>query len=432
MATGVNVSKGNLYGALSPPAGETVSKGNLYGALSPPVSVSVSKALIYAVLSQLPVGVNVSKANLYAVLSPPVPAPPVPQPVPPIAPAPPPLPARPVQPPNVRIAGLDIQFQPTWDPTKANKLKESLDQILSQQANQIQQLKVLVATPATSVPVHELADTGGLGLDHTVAGLSAGQVLKATGATTAKFDFLKLAELAGVDANTLATAVNGDAFVYVNGYWSAVPLATGLGLANPGGDALVMWDASAVGGAGALEWAIQGAGIKITAGRIAVDDTQLTHGHLLGLLANDHPQYALLAAINSFVALQTFLAGLVSAGDLTLRGNLEQSGAEPEQRIQNTDDAVNEGTWRLHVEPGQEKHAAVNDDGSDAEDWLAVQRVGDVVDTIALEASSLTFNGFDVCAGELVPGAGAMPATITGYMTIVVGGKTIKVPYLSS
>jgi hypothetical protein len=432
VATGVNVSKGNLYGALSPPAGETVSKANLYGAFSPPLGVNVSKAIVYAVVSQLPVGVNVSKANLYAVLSPPVPVPPVPQPVPPIAPAPPPLPARPVQPPNVRIAGLDIQFQPTWDPTKANKLKESLEQILTQQANQIQAIKVLASTPATTVPVHELADASGLGPDHTVAGLTAGQVLKATGATTAKFDFLKFAELAGVDPNSLAAAANGSALVYLNGYWSAVPLAAGLGLVNPGGDALVMWDASAGGGAGGLTWALQGAGITITSGRIAIDDTQLTHGHLLGLLANDHPQYALLAAVNSFVAAQTFLAGLVSARDITLLGNLEQSGAEPEQRIQNTDDAVNEGTWRLHAEPGQEMHAAVNDDGSDAENWLAVQRTGDVVDTVAVEATSFTFNGFDVCCGELVPGAGAMPPSINGYITIVVGGKTIKIPYLSS
>jgi hypothetical protein len=50
MATGVNVSKGNLYGALSPPTGDGVSKANLYAALSPPIGVNVSKANLYAVL----------------------------------------------------------------------------------------------------------------------------------------------------------------------------------------------------------------------------------------------------------------------------------------------------------------------------------------------------------------------------------------------
>jgi hypothetical protein len=56
MATGVNVSKGNLYAVLSPPKGEAVSKANLYGALSPPKGVGVSKANLYAVLSSASAG----------------------------------------------------------------------------------------------------------------------------------------------------------------------------------------------------------------------------------------------------------------------------------------------------------------------------------------------------------------------------------------
>jgi hypothetical protein len=50
MATGVNVSKGNLYGAVSPPTGDGVSKANLYAVLAPPIGVNVSKANLYAVL----------------------------------------------------------------------------------------------------------------------------------------------------------------------------------------------------------------------------------------------------------------------------------------------------------------------------------------------------------------------------------------------
>jgi hypothetical protein len=54
MATGVNVSKANLYAVLTPPAGVGVSKANLYAALTPPAGVGVSKANLYAVLYPTP------------------------------------------------------------------------------------------------------------------------------------------------------------------------------------------------------------------------------------------------------------------------------------------------------------------------------------------------------------------------------------------
>jgi hypothetical protein len=46
--------------------------------------------------------------------------------------------------------------------------------------------------------LHVLATTTGLGVDHTVSGLSTGQVLRATGATTAQFMALDYADLTGV------------------------------------------------------------------------------------------------------------------------------------------------------------------------------------------------------------------------------------------
>ena len=49
--------------------------------------------------------------------------------------------------------------------------------------------------------VHELASSTGLGPFHSVSGLVASQVLKATGATTAEFEHLSHAELTGVTAN---------------------------------------------------------------------------------------------------------------------------------------------------------------------------------------------------------------------------------------
>jgi hypothetical protein len=50
--------------------GLNVSKANAYGVLSPPAGASVSKANIYSVLSPLPAGINVSKAVVYSVLNP--------------------------------------------------------------------------------------------------------------------------------------------------------------------------------------------------------------------------------------------------------------------------------------------------------------------------------------------------------------------------
>lgn len=48
---------------------------------------------------------------------------------------------------------------------------------------------------------HVLASTSGLGADHTVSGLTSGQVLRATGASTATFSVLQHSELGGVSAN---------------------------------------------------------------------------------------------------------------------------------------------------------------------------------------------------------------------------------------
>lgn len=54
---------------------------------------------------------------------------------------------------------------------------------------------------ATDLPAHVLATTSGLGSQHTVSGLTAGQVLQATGATTAVFGALAHSNLASVSAN---------------------------------------------------------------------------------------------------------------------------------------------------------------------------------------------------------------------------------------
>lgn len=320
--------------------------------------------------------------------------------------------------PGKKVGSLDIQFAKDWDSVKGNQLVQSLQQVISA----VNVLSSETVTPIPGVAVHELADQVGLGPDHTVAGLEENQVLIAQSAITAHFDFLHFGQIFGTDSGTFTAPTNGDVISFVNGYWTATPLSGALGLTDPGTDALIQWDTTANAGAGGLAWSLPGTGITLMSGSIAVNDHQLTHGHLLGLLADDHPQYALVAdtpllgAANVFTALNTFNAGLTVLGTTTLSGDLEQSGAEPEQHITNTDDASNEGSWRLHIEPGQWMQAAVNDDGSDAEDWLYVQRNADQVQTIGLEAEYLTFNGFDVVAADLVAGAPYVPLVIAGQV----------------
>lgn len=316
---------------------------------------------------------------------------------------------------GVKVGSLDIQFDKDFDQAKANQLVQSLQQVIAA-VNRV--ANAVVAPPAPGVAVHVLADQSGLGADHTVAGLEAGQVLVATAAARAHFAFLEFAQLARVDANTFAAPSQGDVIAFINGYWSAVSNSESLGLVNPGTDALVMWDTTANAGAGGLAWSLPGLGVLLTAGRIAVDASQLTHGLLLGLLADDHPQYALVGAANTWTHVQTFLAGLIAGDDIVLAGNLEQSGPQPEQRLTNTDDDPD--AWRLHVEAGQELWAACNDDGSDAEDWWYVQRIDDVVDTVGVSASYFRFNGADVLVGAL--GAGAR------YLTITVAGQIVVIP----
>lgn len=329
---------------------------------------------------------------------------------------------------STKVGNIDIQFGKDYDQTKANQLVQSLQQTIAAVntlANQI----ATPASPSDSVAPHVLATQAGLGEDQTTEGLEANQVLIATSPTEAHFAFLTFGQLGGADPNSFAAAENGDVIAFVNGYWSAVSNAQGLGLSDPGANSLIMWDTSADSGNGALAWAMAGNGIVISSGKIAVDAGELTHGDLLGLLADDHPQYALIGAPNTWADPQGFAGGFSSGADITLVGNLIQSGAQPDQVIVNTDDSPDEGAWRMHVEPGQQMFASVADDGSDGEDWLVVQREGELVDTVNVQAAFFTYNGFDVACATIAPGAGPMPATVAGYLTFTVAGVNVLVPY---
>lgn len=88
----------------------------------------------------------------------------------------------------------------------------------------------LVAT----VGSHILADTTGLGSTHTTSGLTAGQVLRATGATTAAFQSLVAADIPSLDTAKIATGTFADARIAVGNVTQHQAAITGTGAVNSG------------------------------------------------------------------------------------------------------------------------------------------------------------------------------------------------------
>jgi hypothetical protein len=326
-----------------------------------------------------------------------------------------------------KVGSLDIQFGPNWDMAKGNQLVQSLQQTISAVNSATTAIAALQASSGkggVTAPIL-LATTTQLGPNMSVSGLTAGQVLIATGATTAAFGSLEFGQLAGVDEGSFADPAEGDVIAFHDGFWTAMAdPSSGLGLADPGQNALVMWNETGK----AFAWAIPaaGGGIKLMAGAISVNAAQINHALLQGLhftvanpaiVANDHPQYALLAAANTWALQQTFSAGLISGSDIDVAGNIEQTGQEPEWRIQNTDDTTNEGTWRIHAEPGQLIFSTVSDDGSDGENWLCVTRIGELADAVNVQSNSFTYNGYDVLVAAPVGGS------TNPFLQVMAGGQ---------
>lgn len=298
-----------------------------------------------------------------------------------------------------RIPQLDVQFAQgsPYDPVKLQRMVQALTTVISQINTQNAQIAAIAAEETSGVAKHVFATESGLGPEHTVTGLIPGNVVIASSETTAEFAALKFSQLAQVDPNTFADPVQGDVITFIDGYWSAAA-QNPLDLANPGQNALVMWNEAADNYA----WAVPDNSLTLAAGTLSVNQDVINHANLEGLyyiegsssvIANDHPQYALLAVANTWTMQQTFETGLISQSDIDVFGNIEQAQAEPEWRIQNTDDTVNEGIWRIHAEPGQLIFSSVSDDGSDGESWLCVTRVGEIVDAVNISSNSLTFNG---------------------------------------
>lgn len=350
-----------------------------------------------------------------------------------------------------RIPQLDVQFAPgsAYDPVKLQRMVQALNTVISQVTNQNSQIAAIAAEESGGVAKHVFATEQGLGPDHTVAGLVPGNVVVALTETTAAFAALHFAQLAQVDENTFATPAQGDVITFVDGFWSAVP-SNPLNLTNPGRNALVVWDSTDGGAAGNYAFAFPDSSLILTPGGLSVNQGAIVHANLSGLqfvagsdtlIANDHPQYAMLGAANTWPEQQTFQAGIISQSDIDVFGNIEQSQAEPEWRIQNTDDTTDEGTWRMHAEPGQLIFSSVSDDGSDGENWLCATRIGEIVDAVNISANSFTFNGDAVWTDTyVVPGENvyftedsfgrrvinsATPGSGAGSLTLTDGTNTV-------
>jgi hypothetical protein len=304
-----------------------------------------------------------------------------------------------------RIPQLDVQFAQgsAYDPVKLQRMVQALTTVISNVNTQSAQIAAIAAEETTGVTEHVLATESGLGPAHTVSGLIPGNVLIAVTKTSAEFAALKFSQIAQVDPNTFLAPAQGDVITFIDGYWSAMP-QNPLDLSDPGQNALVAWNEAAQ----TYTWAIPDSSLIFAGGTLSVNQGDINHANLQGLeftvasggtvIANDHPQYALLSAVNTWALPQTFSEGLTSNADIDLVGNIEQSGQEVEWRIQNTDDTANEGTWRIHAEPGQLIFSTVSDDGSDGENWLSVTRVAELADAVNIQSNSFSFNGSQVWA----------------------------------
>ncbi|KKL69048.1 hypothetical protein LCGC14_2118840, partial [marine sediment metagenome] len=112
--------------------------------------------------------------------------------------------------------------------------------------------------PAGTPGAHTLADTSGLGASQTTSGLSAGQVLRATAATTAAFQSLIASDIPSLAASKITAGTFG-----AGDYVFPADVTTSASFVSTGGGATGKF---LTGGAGATVFAFSGANFDIRAG----------------------------------------------------------------------------------------------------------------------------------------------------------------------
>jgi len=160
--------------------------------------------------------------------------------------------------------------------------------------------------------VHVLATTAGLGADHTTSGLTVGQVLRASGATTAAFAQLQHSDLGGVTADqhharshTMSSSADHTATAWRLFYSSDTGVVTefalgasGLFLKTNGAAAAPTWDTPTI--ATHVLATTAGLGAQhttsgLTAGQV-LRATSATTAAFASLVAGDLPAHALVGA----------------------------------------------------------------------------------------------------------------------------------------
>lgn len=118
---------------------------------------------------------------------------------------------------------IDIQFTQTYEPEKARRLVEEIRKVSSALNSLIREVNLIGSVETGS---HVLATTVGLGTEHSVSGLTVGQVLKAISDSQAAFQSLAFAEMAQVDAATFTGPGQGDVMQFWDGFFTMRPVAS--------------------------------------------------------------------------------------------------------------------------------------------------------------------------------------------------------------
>lgn len=119
----------------------------------------------------------------------------------------------------VNITTVNFQGSDT-NASSLRRLAQDLQTVERALNNLISLQNTASVDPSDTVPPHVLATTSGLDVDHTVTGLTAGQVLKAISAVNAAFEKLKFSELQLSDISDNPS--NGQILQFVDGYWTNV------------------------------------------------------------------------------------------------------------------------------------------------------------------------------------------------------------------
>ena len=132
-----------------------------------------------------------------------------------------------------------------------------------------------------------------------------------------------------------------------------------------------------------------------------------------------------------------------ASNDITINGRPIISSTQPDLYFNDTDAAANNQRWRLSGSAEQFFGQARSDDNSTGNNWLAVDRTGTTIDSIALSATFVSFSNrvkFTPVTVASLPsastaGAGAKyfvsDANATTFASVVAGGGANNVPVYS-